>query len=319
MTLSPEGAQHGWKSDIQIPNQITWEPFYVQELDWIMVESIRRLLQGDDEGRNGVIIRGVTRGIEQKGLLTMAKTQARFKAELSEGTRLTPNGMALQGCIEEGQVPSLEDRAIMDQLREDVLNGGYYLIDYRGYGGYDPGDNVVHIFSLGSLTTEAIAASMALLKKGIYANVIVVTNTDLLLGNLAYANGYRHLRQTLSINANLYIKDHNDGSPQQTLAGRRIPIVSVHDGEVGLLDNIGSIVGVRQETLAVRKHSRCGRPADVYRYHHLDSDSVVEACGKALSETALENLILPEDAAVEVRAPKHESEDWRQLWPVAEK
>jgi pyruvate dehydrogenase E1 component len=26
VTLSPEGAQHGWKSDLQIPNQITWEP-----------------------------------------------------------------------------------------------------------------------------------------------------------------------------------------------------------------------------------------------------------------------------------------------------
>ena len=37
VTLSPEGAQHCWKSDIQIPNQITWEPFYCQEtrLDFI--------------------------------------------------------------------------------------------------------------------------------------------------------------------------------------------------------------------------------------------------------------------------------------------
>ncbi|MEZ4872814.1 MAG: hypothetical protein R2827_11385 [Bdellovibrionales bacterium] len=32
VTLSPEGAQHGWKSDIQIPNQIVWEPTYCKSL-----------------------------------------------------------------------------------------------------------------------------------------------------------------------------------------------------------------------------------------------------------------------------------------------
>ena len=52
------------------------------------------------------------------------------------------------------------------------------------------------------------------------------------------------------------------------------------DGEAGLLDNIGSIVGVRQETLAVRKFSKCGRPAEVFKYQHLDADSIAEACGK---------------------------------------
>ncbi|MCP4921259.1 MAG: hypothetical protein GY913_30555, partial [Proteobacteria bacterium] len=54
------------------------------------------------------------------------------------------------------------------------------------------------------------------------------------------------------------------------------------DGEAGLLDNIGSIVGVRQETLAVRKFSKCGRPAEVFKYQHLDADSIAEACGKVL-------------------------------------
>ena len=44
VTLSPEGAQHGWKSDFQIPNQITWEPFFCQELDWILSESNGRTM-----------------------------------------------------------------------------------------------------------------------------------------------------------------------------------------------------------------------------------------------------------------------------------
>jgi pyruvate dehydrogenase E1 component len=203
------------------------------------------------------------------------------------------------------------------------LNGAYYLIDYRGYAGYEPGDNVVHIFAMGSPSTEAIKASRLLLEKGIYANVIVVTSPDLLLGNLAHADGYRHLRQGLGLNADLYVRglDAGDGGELRTLAGRRVPIVSVHDGEIGLLDNIGSLVGVRQETLAVRKHSRCGRPSDVYRYHHLDADSLVEACGKVLAETALENAHWPGQehdtaSAGGNGAAHHSDDDWRRLWPT---
>lgn len=299
ITLSPEGAQHGWKSDIQIPNQITWEPFFVQELDWILTDAIRRQVTHDDEGRNGVIIRGVTKGVDQKLLPQLLKAQARFKADLPEGTLLSPAGMALEGSVEESQFAAIEDAAMMKTLKEEVLAGAYYLIDYRGYSGYDPGDNVVHIFALGALAMEAIKASQELLQKGIYANVIVVTNTDLLVGNLGHANEYQHLRQYLGINANLYLKnvDPADGVQLNTMAGRRIPIVSVHDGEIGLLDNIGSIIGVRHETLATRKHSRCGRPTDVYKYHHLDSASIVEAVHQVLSETAWEQISIGGDSA----------------------
>lgn len=320
VTLSPEGAQHGWKSDIQIPNQCTWEPFFVQELDWILVDAIKRILHRDDAGRNGVILRGVTRGVDQKLFPQLLKTQRRFKAGLDEGAMLCPAGQELAGCVDESQVEAMDEASIMAAVREDVLSGAYYLIDYRGYGGYEPGDNVIHIFSMGSTTTEAIKASRELLSKGIYANVIVVTNPDLLLGNLAHENGYSHLRQGLGITADLYLKNFDGADPAQlaTMAGRRVPVVSVHDGEIGLLDNIGSIVGVRQETLAVRKHSRCGRPSDVYRYHHIDGESVAEACGKILAETAMENLVVAGSTPNGHHADGAQT-DWHQLWPSAEK
>ncbi|MEZ4872812.1 MAG: hypothetical protein R2827_11375 [Bdellovibrionales bacterium] len=44
-------------------------------------------------------------------------------------------------------------------IKQDVLSGGYYLINYEGYSGYEPGDNVVNIFAMGSLTEEAVNAS----------------------------------------------------------------------------------------------------------------------------------------------------------------
>ena len=171
----------------------------------------------------------------------------------------------MEGALEESQLESASEGEIFSVLKEEVLAGAYPLIDYRGYAGYEPGDNVVHIFSMGSPTTEAIEASHELLKKGIYANVFVVTSPDLLLGIQAHANDYAYLKDHLQVSSDLHLIPVVNGNASQaelvTLSGRRVPIVSVHDGEAGLLDNIGSIVGVRQETLAVRKHSRSGRPS----------------------------------------------------------
>ncbi len=317
VTLSPEGAQHGWKSDFQIPNQIIWEPFFCQELDWIFVDAIRRHLNYDNAGRSGVLIRGVTRGADQKQFLPFLKRQQRYKVGTPGGLMLAKS--PVEGGVDEANVESIADSEIWESVRKDVLSGAYYLIDYRGYQGYEPGDNVVHIFSMGSPTTEAIKASEQLLSKGIYANVVVVTSPDLLLGGLARENDYSYLRRGLGVNATLSLQPSYNGHMQtselKTVSGRRVPVVSVHDGEPGLLDNIGSVVGVRQEALAVYHHSRSGRPSDIYKYHHIDADSVVEACGRVLSETALETVQVSGRVLGEVAQGPSEPGKWSDLWP----
>jgi pyruvate dehydrogenase E1 component len=302
ITLSPEGAQHGWKTDLQIANGISWEPAYCQELDWIMTESIRRhvasYVEGPDSpnsntGRSAVVIRAVTRSLEQKEFLKRLKAQARFSGQ--------------------------DDATVLEATRKDCLEGAYYLVDHRGQPGYRPSENVVQIFTMGSLVTEALKASDELLAQGVFANVIQVSSTDLLLGNLAEKNGYRHLRQGLGVTGDLYLQlnqkayvngsgrsesypaasvvgpkpfDALSGNAQgalqlMTLGGRRIPIVSVHDGEPGLMDNIGSVVGTLQKTLATRKHSKSGRPSDIFAYHGLDAASVAKACLQVLEESAI--------------------------------
>lgn len=315
VTLSPEGAQHGWKSDFQIPNQITWEPFYCQELDWILCESVRRHIFNDNEGRNGVLIRGVTRGVEQKDMMTYLKRQLRFKTDRSAS--LCRSEFPLENALVESQISTLEDAQITETIRQEVLNGAYYLIDYRGYAGYEAGDNVVNIFSMGSPTTEAIKASEALLSRGIYANVIVVTSSDLLCGIQAHQNDYQYLKHDLGVNNDLHVHptEHLNGHEFVTVAGRRIPIISVHDGEAGLLDNLGSIIGVRQESLAVRKHSKCGRPADIYSYHGIDAESIIEATGKVLSETALEQVKVSQTVLGEAPLTQVAPAKWTDLWP----
>lgn len=316
VTLSPEGAQHGWKSDIQIPNQITWEPFYCQELDWILSDAIKRHVLNDNKGRTGVLIRGVTRGVEQKDLMVYLKRQAKNKVGIS--APLCRTEFPLNGASDETTVATEDDSTIMNRLKSEVLAGAYYLIDYRGYAGYEPGDNVVNIFAMGSLATEAIKASEVLLSKGIYANVIVVTSSDLLCGIQAHENDYAYLKSGLGVDGSLFVHptEHLNGNEFVTVAGRRIPIVSVHDGEAGLLDNLGSIVGVKQISLAVRHHSKCGRPKDIYEYHGIDSASVVEACGKVLSETALEEVKVSQTVLGEVAQQVSPQSNWSELWPT---
>lgn len=321
VTLSPEGAQHGWKSDFQIPNQITWEPFFCQELDWILCDSIRRHMYGDNEGRTGVMIRGVTRGIEQKMFISYLKRQLRFKQDQAQ--LLHPQGFAVDGAVDESTLESPGEDEMMEQIRQDVLAGAYYLVDYRGYAGYEPGDNVVNIFAMGALGTEALTASDELLKRGIYANVIIVTSPDLLCGIQAHNDNYALLKERLGIDGALILQPKPDGSAAEllTLSGRRVPIVSVHDGEAGLLDNLGSVIGVRHEALAVRKHSRCGRPHEVYAYHHIDSASVIEACGKVLSETALETVQVSSRVLAQIAEQQPSATgfvNWRELWPPHE-
>lgn len=322
VTLSPEGAQHGWKSDIQIPNQITWEPFFCQELDWIFCDALKRHFTYDNIERNGVVFRGVTRGVEQKDFLKYLKMQKRFKANSNQ--LLSHADFKVEGTTPESEVAALNENEIFEVIRQEVLKGAYCLINYEGYGEYIPGDNVVNIFAMGSLGTEAIKASNELLKKGIYANVYIVTSPDLLAGHIGYKNNYEHLRNGLGVNSDLYLFPNAKASTvaeAQTFSGRRVPIVSVHDGEAGLLDNLGSIVGVKHESLAVRKHSKCGTPRDIYKYHGINGDAVVQACGKVLSETALEQVQIYLNAGTSFKKAeqfkpqiKTNDVDWSHLW-----
>lgn len=293
VTLSPEGAQHSWKSDIQIPNLVTWEPAFALELDWILCDAIARHVRGDNAHRAGVLIRAVTRGVRQELLLQNLRRQVRFKSDMPQGAVLGVT--AADGGLPEGEVPALADADILQALREDVLRGAYYLRDHRGYRGYAPGENVVHLFVMGALVMEALAASDQLLQRGVYADVIVVTSPDLLLGINGRRDGHRHLLSTLGIDGRLWLRPDGQaltGLDAVDLAGRRIPVVSVHDGEEGLLDNIGSLIGVKQTSLSVRKFSKSGTPAHVYGYHGLDADSIAEACWLALTEIAAEKVSL---------------------------
>jgi pyruvate dehydrogenase E1 component len=321
VTLSPEGAQHSWKSDIQMPNMVTWEPCFAVELDWIMADTMRRHASGDNAGRQGTYLRCVTRGVEQALLLKWLRRQARSKQDLP-GTALKPAGAdgTWGDAVDEATIACLPDEVLLERTRQHTLAGGYRLVDWRGYAGYEPGDNVVELLAMGSLVMEAVQAAEELLERGVFANVTVVTSQDLLLGIQAEQDGYRHLTSGLGFSGDLHaVAGAGDTEAGMvSLAARRVPIVAVCDGEAGILDNAGSVVGVKQVTLAVRKFSKCGRPVDVFQYQHLDPASIAEACGQALSLTALEDLRISPNLLERLagRTPAG-GRDWRALWPDA--
>lgn len=272
ITLAPEGAQHSWKSDFQIPNCVTWEPAFAKELEWILADGLRRHFTKDDKNRESLLIRCVTKGLVQKEFSERLKKHKRFAGQ--------------------------SEAEIMESIRQDTLKGAYALIDYRGYEDYTPGDNVIHIFAMGALVAEAINASDQLFDKGIYANVFVVTSPDLLLSNFADLDNYNHLKNGLGISGDLFLAPGSEISSQaayMALQGGRTPIISVHDGEPGILDNIGSVVGTKQKCLAVRKTSKSGTTADIFHLHHLDAEGIVAGAYEILEEACKESFQISKD------------------------
>ena len=63
-----------------------------------------------------------------------------------------------------------------DDLRHDVLKGGYRLMNCQAEEGYQPGRNVVHLFVSGAMVPEAVAAAGQLRAQHIFANVFNVTS-----------------------------------------------------------------------------------------------------------------------------------------------
>ncbi len=267
VTLSFEGAQHSWKSDFQLPGLISWEPAFCEELEWILADTLARRFDGRDEGRRGVLLRCVTRTIDQ----TLFLTHLRQRPDFAGWT----------------------DSAIRDRIRNDVLSGAYRLLDQSGNAGYEPGDNVVGIFTMGALVTEALDAARELQKKGVLADIYVVTSPDLLVGALGRRNGYRHLREGLGFPGGLHLRSlpRSGGSHDLlTAAGSRVPVVTVVDGEPGLLDNIGGLLGTHQIALGCREFSKCGRPDQVYRLEGIDGMAIRDAAMQALAEEAVEEI-----------------------------
>ena len=137
--MSPEGGAHQSiitpSIGIELPEVDFYEPCFAQELEWIILNSMEKILARD----KSTYLRLSTRRIDQS-LFSMPD--------------------------------DFESREI---LRKQIISGAYLIIDRRDDIKYDVNLNVVNIFASGVMVPEAIKASNKLIEEGLFANVINVT------------------------------------------------------------------------------------------------------------------------------------------------
>ena len=146
ISLSPEGGAHQSLITpgigVQLPGVTYYEPAYALELEWILLAALAEL-QDRDNGKSAYL-----------RLSTKPLDQAVFNMVLER----------------EGE----------EDLRQQVLQGGYRLLDWQSEEDYQPGLNVVHVFVTGAMLPEAVEAAQLLRQHGVFANVFNVTSADVL-------------------------------------------------------------------------------------------------------------------------------------------
>ncbi len=116
---------------------------------------------------------------------------------------------------------------------------------------------------MGAVIPEALAAAERLGASGIPADVICVTSPGLLFNALLARQG--------NADAPTLILD------QVFPASRATPLVTVLDGHPHALAFLATVNQVPVTTLGVTRFGQSGSLEDVYRYHGIDTDSIVRA------------------------------------------
>ena len=296
--LAPEGGLHQSIMSLIIalmmPNTIAWEPAFVDELEFIFADIMKRRMSGENKDRIITYLRASTVPVYRRDLRIRLAQQKLYQ----ERIRLN------QGP--EKPVASKTWEIIRRRWGQDVLRGGYRLVDFRGFsledrenylknvvkpargpkkiyldpGPYDVSGNVVNILASGPAVNEALKASDRLLQGGIFANVVVVTSPSLLVGRLG------RLSNSVELGFNL----EHDGKDYRQL--RRLippeereftPIIGVADGSSLHLALAGSRLGVAAGTvdLGIEKNGLSVRSVEeIYQYHRLGWRNIVtEAIG----------------------------------------
>lgn len=237
ITLAPEGGAHQsaitGSIGIELPGISTYEPCFGQELEWILMAGLEKIRTR----RDSTYLRLTSKPVDQS-LLTLPA-----------------------------------DGVEREKLREHVIRGVYRLVGRSGESDYQPGKNVIHIFAVGAMIPEAIAASRQLLAEGIFANVFNVTGAGPL---------YREFQNAQ------HAKISGPDAPLHLLeelipvAERGVPAVTVVDGHPHNLAWIGAALNAPTCPLGVVGFGQSGTVPELYREFKIDAASIRAACKQAL-------------------------------------
>ncbi|WP_328284875.1 transketolase-like TK C-terminal-containing protein [Brevibacterium sp. UCMA 11754] len=160
------------------------------------------------------------------------------------------------------------DPAARERRRQQVVAGAYRLRTSTR--------PVVQLVGMGALMTEVLAAADRLAEMGIEAEVVCVTSPGLL---------YRALRsgqlRSPAMESVGSVGSAAGGSgwilDQVFPASSAVPMVTVLDGHPHTLSFLATINQVEHVALGVSTFGQSGDIDDVYRYHGIDTESIVFA------------------------------------------
>jgi pyruvate dehydrogenase E1 component len=148
-----------------------------------------------------------------------------------------------------------DDPAARERRRRHVVAGAYLL--------RAAGHPAVTLVSMGALMTEALEAADRLEALGVPADVVCVTSPGLLFDAMQARQG--------RTDAPSWILD------QVFAADRAAPMVTVLDGHPHTLAFLASINRVKSRNLGVSHFGQAGDLQSVYRYHGVDTASIVQS------------------------------------------
>ncbi len=245
VSLSPEGGAHQStvtpSLGIELPSVAFYEPCFAREVEWTFLEAMRQCC--DREHGLSTYLRLSTKGIDQK----------LFEEPLA--------------------------RLGEDELRRQVLAGGYRIIDRKIHAPDLSASDTVQIFSGGIMVPEAIEAARRLHEEGVAANVINVTSAERLYGALRRARK----AQLRDARADLDLGHLAELIPADE---RRSPIVTIQDGASHSLAFIGSVFGVPVVPLGVDEFGQSGSKQALYEATGIDTEQIFNAGMLALDLTS---------------------------------
>jgi pyruvate dehydrogenase E1 component len=245
VSLSPEGGAHQStvtpSLGIELPHVAFYEPCFAREVEWTFLEGMRQCC--DRQHGLSTYLRLSTKGIDQ----------TLFEEPLA--------------------------RLGEEELRRQVLAGGYRIIDRRVHVPDLPVEDTVEIFSGGIMIPEAIEAAHRLHEEGVAANVINVTSADRLYGALRRARK----AQLKDAHAELDLGHLAELIPAEE---RRAPIVTIQDGASHSLAFTGSVFGVPVVPLGVDEFGQSGSRQALYEATGIDAQQIFNAGMLALDLTS---------------------------------
>jgi pyruvate dehydrogenase E1 component len=157
------------------------------------------------------------------------------------------------------------ERELDESLTAQIIDGGYWVVPPSA-------QTSIAVVYQGVVAPQALEAHAAIIDDIPDAALLAVTSADRLAKGW---HGAERARRMGLRNANAHVETLLGALPQG--AG----IISVIDAHPQTLSWLGSVRGHRLRALGVEDFGQSGAIDDLYRYHQIDTQSIIDACAAA--------------------------------------